>query len=99
MKIESVTYEDKVQISVSGRIDANSSEQFQEEILKGFQKSKTVIVDFSQVSYISSMGLRAVLIGCKTASSKGGKFLIKNADDAIKEVFIVVGLEDMVNMQ
>ena len=99
MKIESVTYQDKVQLCVNGRIDANSSEQFQEEILKAFRRSKTVVVDFAEVSYISSMGLRAVLIGCKTVSSKGGKFQIINAGDSIKDVFGVVGLQDMVNIQ
>lgn len=99
MKIESVTYQDKVQLSVNGRIDANSSEHFQEEILEAFRKSNTVVVDFAEVSYISSMGIRAVLIGYKTASSKGGKFLIINAEDAIKDVFEVVGLQEMVNIQ
>ncbi len=99
MTIDAVNFEDKVQLNVHGKVDANSTDQFQSEILKSFQKSKTVIVDFADVSYISSAGLRALLIGQKTASSKGGKFVIINADDTVKDVLRVTGLEKVMNVQ
>ncbi|MBQ7614671.1 MAG: STAS domain-containing protein [Butyrivibrio sp.] len=99
MTIDVVKYEDKTQLNVHGRVDATSLEEFQSEILKAFQGSKTVIVDFSDALYISSSGLRALLIGQKTADSKGGKFIIINASEAVTDVIRVTGLGKVLNVQ
>ena len=99
MTIDVVNFEDKVQLNVHGKVDANALDEFQSEILKSFQKSKTVIVDFADTTYISSAGLRALLIGEKTAASKGGKFLIINANETVKDVIRVTGLGKVLNIQ
>lgn len=54
-------------LAVEGRIDTNTSPELQSEILKAFQIAKTVILDFASVHYISSAGLRTLLIGQKAA--------------------------------
>ena len=55
--------------------------------------------NFADVSYISSAGLRALLIGQKTAGSKGGKFMIINANEAVLEVLRVTGLQKVLCVQ
>ncbi len=99
MTIEEVRSEDKLQLNVHGKIDAIASPELQSEVLKAFQKSPNVILNFADVNYISSAGLRALLIGQKTAGSKGGKFLIINASDAVMEVLRVTGLQKVLNVQ
>ncbi len=80
MTIDESKSGDILQLNVHGKVDANASTEFQNEVLKAFQKSKSVIVNLADVNYISSAGLRALLIGQKTANSKGGKFTIINAN-------------------
>ncbi len=99
MTIEEIKSEDKLQLNVHGKVDAISSPELQNEVLKAFQKCPNVIINFADVSYISSAGLRALLIGQKTAGSKGGKFLIINANDAVMEVLRVTGLQKVLNVQ
>ncbi len=88
-----------LQLNVHGKVDANASTEFQNEVLKAFQKSKSVIVNLADVNYISSAGLRALLIGQKTANSKGGRFTIINANPSVIEILRVTGLEKVLSVQ
>lgn len=99
MTIDESKNGDKLQLNIHGKIDAVSSPELQNEVLKAFQKCPNVILDFSDVSYISSAGLRALLIGQKTASSKGGKFLIINAGESVNEILRVTGLSKVLSVQ
>lgn len=99
MTIEEIKGENTVQLNVEGRIDAMTANDFQNAILKAFQKSVNVIVDMRNVQYISSAGLRGLMIGHKTASSKGGRFTLINVGESVREVLRVTGLEKALNIQ
>ncbi len=99
MTIDEAKSGEMIQLNVHGKVDANSSNELQMEVLKAFQKCPSVILNFADVSYISSAGLRALLIGQKTASSKGGKFLIINANETVCEVLRVTGLQKVLSVQ
>ena len=99
MTIEEIKGESTVQLNVEGRIDAMTANDFQNAILKAFQKSSNVIIDMRNVQYISSAGLRGLMIGHKTASSKGGKFTLINVGEAVNEVLRVTGLDKALNIQ
>ena len=51
----------------------------------------TVIVDCSQMSYISSSGLRIFLGLRKEAAAKGGHVIVRDLPDAIRQVFMMTG--------
>jgi len=78
-------------LTIDGRVDINSSTKLQEAILEAFKASKHVILDFSKVVYLSSAGLRALLIGQKTAASKGAKIELQNPTPTVKAVLDSVG--------
>ena len=99
MTIEEVKSGDMLQLNIKGKVDAIAAPELQTEVLKSFQKSKNVILNFAEVTYISSAGLRALLIGQKTASSKGGKFLIINCNETVMDVLRVTGLEKVLTIQ
>ena len=92
MQAEFTTFEDKIQINVNGKIDANNAQDFQNQILKAFQMNTKVILNLEGVPYMSSAGLRALIIGEKTANSKGGSFTIINVNETVMEVLRVTGL-------
>ena len=99
MTIEEIKSGDTLQLNIKGKVDAISAPELQNQVLKSFQKSKNVILNFAEVSYISSAGLRSLLIGQKTASSKGGKFMLINCNDTIVDVLRVTGLEKVLTIQ
>lgn len=86
-------------LAIEGRIDTNTSPELQSEILKAFQISKAVILDFASVPYISSAGLRALLIGQKTAASKGSVMELKNVSPAVYSILESVGFAKMLTIR
>ena len=99
MNVEEIKGEGIEQLNVSGKIDALAATEFQNAILKGFQKSSNLVLDMKDVQYISSAGLRGLMIGQKTASSKGGKFTVINVTDPVKDILRVTGLDKALTIQ
>ncbi len=99
MTVEEIKGEGIMQLNVSGRIDAMNATEFQNAILKAFQKSDKVVLDMREVQYISSAGLRGLMIGHKTAGSKGGRFTLINVCPAVMEILRVTGLDKALNIQ
>ena len=99
MTVEEVKFEDKLQLNVKGKVDAVSAPEFQNAVLKAFVKSANIIINFSETTYVSSAGLRALIIGQKTAQSKGGSMSIINANEGIVDVLRVTGLEKMLSVR
>jgi len=55
-------------------------------------------IDFSKVNYISSAGLRAVLVIAKDFNAKGGKILIYGMNDSIKDIFDMSGFTTIIKL-
>jgi anti-anti-sigma factor len=63
MEITEKKNEGQIILEVSGSVDTVTSPELQSSILTSFQKSKELVLDMSGVPYMSSAGLRALLIG------------------------------------
>ncbi len=99
MNIEEIRIGDKLQLNVDGKIDSFSSQEFQNAVLSGFQKSKDLIINLEKVKHITSIGLRALLLGKKTADSKGGSLTVINPNEDVKEIFRVTGFDSILSIR
>ncbi|MBI5247944.1 MAG: STAS domain-containing protein [Desulfomonile tiedjei] len=83
-------------IAVEGRMDTVSAPEFekmvQERILQG---SNRLIVDFSKLDYISSAGLRSILVAGKNSKAKGGELACCGLQGVVKKVFDVSGFHKL----
>lgn len=71
-----------------GRIDASNAAAAEREILSQLQEAQfKLIIDLSQVEYLSSAGLRVLLVAAKTAKQNGGQTVLAAPRAAITEVF------------
>jgi len=81
-----------VLLKPSGRLDANTSERFENEMLEQLSQSpQGMVMDFSGLGYVSSAGLRVVLLAAKKVKAAGGRFVLCGVSPAILEVFRVSG--------
>jgi len=80
-------------VHVAGRLDAGFSSQLEDEIDRLLEKTKKVILDFSEVSYLSSSGLRVLLSIRKETENQGGLVLI-NLIDIVRKIIEVAELDD-----
>ncbi len=85
-------------LTIQGKIDTVTTPQVQTAILTGFQKASAVIIDCEGVEYISSAGLRAFLIGQKTAASKGGTLTVRHMSEGVLAVFKTTGFDKVLNI-
>ena len=99
MQITEVRNNDVITISIEGRVDTNTSPQLQNSILTSFQKVNQIVLDFGQCAYVSSAGLRALLIGQKTAISKKGTMKLINVPDILMSVLEVSGFKNILTIE
>jgi anti-anti-sigma factor len=73
-----------------GRINNDTSPEFQTKLLEcvGSTATKTLI-DFSAVEYISSAGLRALMMASKQSKAAGGRLAVANLTPMVKEIFSI----------
>ena len=87
-------------ISLSGQLDTLSSPDLEKEItaiLEG--EAMKVILDGSELTYISSAGLRLLLILQKKMSQKGGTFVLRNIQNSIMEIFKITGFSSFLTIE
>ena len=83
---------DTTTVQFIGRLDTPASQDVSKQ-LEPLQAdaSGTIILDCKQLDYISSSGLRIFLTLRKAAASKGGKIIVQDINDAIRQVFMMTG--------
>ena len=89
--------ESHIVIAIEGRMDAVSApeyEQFLNDLID--EGALKVIVDFEGLDYISSAGLRSVLVTAKKIQGKNGEILIVSLHDTVKEIFEISGFSTII---
>ena len=91
--------DDVLSAQVGGRIDGSNAARFEEMLRTAIEESdRAVIMDFEQLLYISSAGLRAVLITAKSLWKQGTSFALYSLSDQLKAVFKSSGFDRMVRI-
>lgn len=73
-----------------GRIDLDNADAFKAELLAALPKAaKALIVDLSSVEYISSAGLRSLMIALKAAKAQGSVMAVAALRPLTREIFAI----------
>lgn len=91
MTIESERAGGTILMTLSGRLDTATAPQLERKIKQWGDEISELILDFMDLTYISSMGLRVLLQTQKTMKASGRKLIIKNMNQSIREVFEMTG--------
>lgn len=79
------------------RLDTNTSPEVVDEITKKIEEGeRKVIIDFGETDYVSSAGLRVILVVAKLLKPAEGKMALCNANDQILEVLEISGFHSIV---
>ena len=82
---------------VTGRIDAGNVREFEETIRSAIEDGdRAVILDFEKLVYISSTGLRAVLMTAKNLWKRDATFALCSMPDVVRAVFEVSGFDKII---
>src|ERR1700736_2599983 len=57
---------------------------------------RSLIIDLTQVSFLSSMGIRSIVMSAKAAKLKGAKFVLLSPDENVELVLTSTGIDTLV---
>lgn len=90
LSVTSQDFADCTLVSVNGRVDHTNSDRFLAElgsVSEGVSKNGGMVVDLSGLEFITSAGLRALLLAQRTVNMSGGKLVVCGISGVVKEVF------------
>ncbi len=86
-------------VSVRGRIDTISAPEFQKKIEEALvQAQDSLCLDFGQIEYLSSAGLRSILVLANRAKSSDVDFCCCRLQDIVRRVFDLSGFSKMISV-
>ncbi len=91
--------EKELTLSVEGRIDTITSKDLEKEINEETGNFDSLIMDFTDLEYISSAGLRVLIATQKKLKPDNIPFIIKNVNDSIKEIFRMSGFDKILKIE
>ena len=92
MKVEITQTDNQVLVTIEGRLDTVTSSEFEKNLNPYYSiQGAELIMDCSAMEYISSAGLRVVLIAHKSITAKGGRFIVRNLNKEVRSVFDMTG--------
>ena len=99
MNIAKKYNEKELTISVEGRVDTITSQELEKEITDEFGSFDSLTLDFSDLEYISSAGLRVLVATQKKLKTNDIPFAIKNVNDAVGEIFRMSGFNKILDIK
>lgn len=100
MKIEVKQDGEIFVVELEGRMDTNTSPEFQKEMEAYYTKTGfNMILNFDKLDFVSSAGLRVLLLIQKKSKALNGSLVIKNVKPEIQEVFDMTGFSDILTIE
>ena len=90
---------DLLTVHISGDLNIKTSPQLEDELTKSIGGVKKLILDFSNVEYISSAGLRVLLSTEKNMRRQGGSMILRHVNPAVKEIIRLAGFLQVMHIE
>ena len=98
LNIEKSAKDSELTVVLAGRLDTTTAPALEKELKESLDSVTNLVIDMSDLEYISSAGLRVLLSAQKTMN-KQGAMLVKHVNDSIMEIFEVTGFSDILTIQ
>jgi len=95
MKIQTETFDGGIlKVNLAGRMDAQGTEEIEQAFMDYACSQRSVIVDMNAVSFLTSMGIRTLMLAAKAVTRRGGKMVLLNPDTNVGQVLEMI--EDLI---
>lgn len=100
MEVNVFKQNDEIVVAIVGRIDTVTSPQLEKKIQPYLSEiGLTLIFECEKLDYVSSSGLRVILVAHKQISAKGGKFILRNLTSEVRSVIDLTGFSRIINIE
>jgi anti-sigma B factor antagonist len=99
MKVQETKKGKVLVVAAQGRLDASSAGELQDKLLASIDSGETrILLDFTELDYISSAGLRILLVAAKRLKEGKGQFAICGLTDNVASVFKISGFDSIIQI-
>ena len=98
LKIEKTVIGKTATLSPEGRLDTLTAPEMEAAILEVASDVDELTLDLSKLEYVSSAGLRVLMMTHKTMLACGGKMTVVNPNTIVKGVFDMTGISEVFNV-
>ena len=90
---------DTVVLALSGKLDATTAKIFEDKIQAEINSGdRRFVIDLSQLEYVSSSGLRVLLLAAKRLHSTDGKIVLCSLKEHVRQVFDLAGFSSILSI-
>lgn len=83
-------------VTVRGRLDSMTAPGFAERLSRALgEPRRRLLIDFSQLDYISSAGFRVLLVAARQASETNGAIALSGVAGKVRQLFDLGGFLDL----
>ena len=98
MEIKKSQSGEELTLEITGRLDASTAPQLERELNASLTGVKNLVLNFAQLEYIASAGLRILLKYQKLMDKNGNEMKIKNVKVEVREVLDMTGFSDFLHI-
>ena len=98
MQIEKTKEGDIVVLKVSGQLTSATSPALETAINQVLETNGNLVLDFAELDFLASSGLRVILSTQKKINAKDGALVIRNVNKVVMDVFEMTGLREFLNV-
>ncbi|KAA6187755.1 STAS domain-containing protein [Thiohalocapsa marina] len=91
MNVSEEKIDNALVLKVSGRIDSSTAPDLQTHLMDCIGRAPTILIDLAETDYMSSAGLRVILMGAKTCKKDARQFGLCCLQESVHEVFEISG--------
>jgi anti-sigma B factor antagonist len=91
MKVAITDLEEISVVEVSGDIDSKTAPEFERNAKVATEKSQRIAIDLTAVEFMSSAGLRVLLMVYRNIKSQNGKVVLVGVSEDIQDVMSTTG--------
>jgi len=99
LEIKKIIEHRTLTIELAGRLDAITSPELDKELESSLEGIKNLVLDFAELDYIASAGLRVLLKYQKQTDRLDCTMKIKNVNHEVREIFDITGFIDLLNVE
>ena len=89
---------DELTITLKGELNSTNSNQLEAVVNDSLKGIKSLVFDFTELNYISSAGLRILLVS-KKVMDKQGKMVVRHPNESVLDIFEITGFKDILDIE
>ena len=90
---------DTIIVTISGEIDGMNVNEVEQALREASDKAPKMLLDLTDLEYISSAGLRVLLLIRKLTEGRGHKLSLRNVSDDVMEILTVTGFVKLLTIE